>query len=582
MDALNDDKVLEVYFQKPVQCGGSEAGRNALGCWIDTDPGPVLIVFPSEDSAKENIDERIIPMFRDSPQLTRHLTGRPWDVKKGVINLRACSVYAGWSGSPQALASRPIRFLVLDECDKFARWRGVEADPISLAKDRTLTYRHRRKVFALSTPTVPTGPIAKGLEACGAVRDYCPKCPECQTHFVPDWARVSWKGQDAADEEQIRAVRRKLDNGETVAHYACPHCEAALAQPAFWEAVKAGEWISRGFEPGDHPRSDSVGFALSGLCSPWIGVQKCARSSPGPGSRAWGRFRTSTGVPFWSADTAGDPNLQVTQQRVWELANSGGPQGSVPEWATCVVAGVDTGKRDHPYVVRAFGPGFRSQLLEQGLLKSGDQVLGLLERTWHGPGGHAFPIRRMLIDSGGGAGLSTMTRTEEVYRLAQKDPARIYACKGHGGTGNLAQPIQTRAVHYRPPGDKYGQTLEVRLSTLDVGYWKDLTASYITQGIWCPYPGVGKDYVAQVASERKILVETKIKSDQTAVEVWRWVVKAAGLPNHAWDCEVLATVAAHMVGADQITLEPDIPEPADDYEGGWGNPSRYTRTGTWN
>ena len=57
------------------------------------------------------------------------------------------------SNSPSSLASKAIRFLFLDEVDKYPGASKKEADPISLARERTKTF-HNKKIFLTSTPTL--------------------------------------------------------------------------------------------------------------------------------------------------------------------------------------------------------------------------------------------------------------------------------------------------------------------------------------------------------------------------------------------------------------------------------------------
>lgn len=597
MDALGDSEHREVYFMKPVQCGGSELGRNWLAWCVDIDPGPTMIVFPSQDACRETIEERIVPMLRDCPRLERLTTGNDHDIRKGVIHLLSCSIYTGWSGSPQALASRPIRYLLLDEIDKMAKWRGVEADPLSLAKDRTLTFRHRRKVFGLSTPTIPEGAIAKAVEACGDVRDYCIRCVACSKLQAPKWERVKWEGQEASDAAELKETRRRLEAGEVEAVYACEHCENEMPQSTFWLAVKAGAWVSEGYAAGEHPASESVGFRLSGLCSPWIGVQKCAAEFVSARLEGMGAlqnfFNAFLGLPFFDASTQGDAAKAITQQMIWELASDGGERLDVPAWANGIVCGMDTGKADHPYVIRAFGDGFRSQLLEIGAARTPKAIYRLLELDLRGMRDgkeRSYRVARICLDSGGGRGSGSSSRTEEVYRIAQREPERIWAIKGYDGQSRMPTPIHTREVNYRKSGEVHGPTLDVRLSTLDVGYWKDVLAGYIHRGIWHPFRGVPRDYVAQVSAERKKHIKTVSKPDGTSQEVWRWEPKAAGLANHYWDCEVYAVAAAHMLGLDELgawveeTRQADEALELDDYldeEAGssWAGPDNFTRGG---
>lgn len=588
-DALNDDEHELICLQKPVQSSGSEAARNGVATWVDTDPGPTLIVFPDEKSTKEAIDKGITPMFTDTPKLKEHMTGKSWDMKKGEITLRSCVIYAGWAGSAQALASRSIRYVILDEVNKFPSYTGSkEADAVSLAKERVTTWGHRAKVYAVSTPTVPTGPITKAVEACGDVRDFCVPCPHCGAFLNPDWQRVTWEGKDDNEPEDLRRTLRKLEVSELVPSYECQECDKAISAPVWAEQALKGQWVSVGYPPGEHPRSKSVGFRLSGLVSPWLGLQKAAikfTAARMEGIGAIHSFYNSTlGLPMWGTDSDEDPSLRIDPERLWELSSEGTGKGILPEWARAVVCGVDTGKRDHPYTVVAFGQDFSAQVLEWGVLDTGAEVLMLLDREWTDKNGRSLKIARMFIDCGGGASDRTATRTEEVFRLANADPVRIYACKGHGGAARLSMPNVTKAHTYRAPGDRHGRGLDTRLSMLDVGYYKDLLAGYIVSGMWYPYVGIERDYVMQMSSEAKVFVEAKILPDGTRRELWRWEPRVAGAPNHILDCSVYAVAAAHMLGVNEMREEPRyVADPVDYGEqgGGWAPPTRYTRGGSW-
>ena len=68
-----------VVLLKSVQAGGSTAIRALIGFWADTDPGHVLVVFPSEAAATEDVRDRLLPLLRRSPALRRHLTASARD-----------------------------------------------------------------------------------------------------------------------------------------------------------------------------------------------------------------------------------------------------------------------------------------------------------------------------------------------------------------------------------------------------------------------------------------------------------------------------------------------------------------------
>jgi len=543
---------------KPVQCGGSETGRNWIFRNIDVAPGPTMIVFPTEQSCRENVDERIIPGLKDSPQLRTHITEKAHDLKKGTIHLRSCSIYMGWAGSPQALASRPIRYLLLDEVDKYTAWNGKEADPVNLARARLTTYKHNSKLFVLSTPTTPEGVIARGVKNCPDVREFCIRCPECQELQAPDFARLEWEGRDESEPDDIKEVGRRLGVGEIEPEYVCDRCEARIGPLAWRQAVRAGEWVSVGFPPGEHPLSREVGFRLSGLCA-IPGIEGVARewmkARIGDMGALQYFYTNILGVPFWG-DAGGDPNLKVDARQIYDLATEGCRRYQVPDWATSVVMGADTAKVGHQYTIYAVGSGYQMQLLDYGEC-SGDEILKALDKEWTTPGGKRFKIRRVCVDLGG-SNTATSTRTEDVYRLAQREPAHIWPVKGWGGNTAPSQTINTTIHSYTPPGGKRSP-FDVKSSVVDVGYFKDLLAQSINQATWHPFQGIGRDFVSQMASEEKRLVETKIKPDKSRVEVWRWLPRSVGVANHYWDCTVYALVAAHMLGAGDVEPEPVTP-----------------------
>ena len=48
------------------------------------------------------------------------------------------------SNSPSSLASKAIKYLMLDEVDKYPANTRKEADPIALARERTKTFANRK------------------------------------------------------------------------------------------------------------------------------------------------------------------------------------------------------------------------------------------------------------------------------------------------------------------------------------------------------------------------------------------------------------------------------------------------------
>lgn len=69
MDAFSDDTTEQIVFIKPTQVGGTSAMENALGSVIDQDPGPTMVVYPSDQLAKRTVESKLEPMFKSCSAL---------------------------------------------------------------------------------------------------------------------------------------------------------------------------------------------------------------------------------------------------------------------------------------------------------------------------------------------------------------------------------------------------------------------------------------------------------------------------------------------------------------------------------
>ena len=120
---------------------------------MDQDPASTLVVYPSDTLAEDISKNRIQPMLR----ATRPLAEKFREEDSKLLALQFENMYIPLTGANSAasLSSKPIRFVLLDEVDKYPprSGGGKEADPISLARERTNTFAYNKKIFITSTPT---------------------------------------------------------------------------------------------------------------------------------------------------------------------------------------------------------------------------------------------------------------------------------------------------------------------------------------------------------------------------------------------------------------------------------------------
>lgn len=522
MDAVTEPGVEMITVCSGTQVGKSELLRNLLAYWIDVDPGPCLIVMPDEKSAKETIEERIKPMLYASPRLRRHVSERSWDTKQSSIKLDTMSIYVGWAGSPQSLASRPCRYVLFDEVDKYPAFSGSEADPISLGIERTTTYGHRRRVLMVSTPTTREGAVWKSMEAAGDLRHYEVPCPHCGKAQRLTWPQVRWPKADEGDKFKIADA---IESGR-LAWYECVECKEQIHDQHKPKMLDAGVWRGSG-RPTKH-----IAFHLSGIYSPWRSFSQIAAEfirCKGDPARTM-NFRNS-----WLAEPFEEVATKVRPSAVREKAQAKGcpKPRHVPAWAAVLLATADTQKDHFYWTIRAWGAGLRSQLIHMGIAYTFDELAReTLLTPIPGDRGMVTPTA-LLIDSGG-------NRTDEVYEFAAKDPERIIPTKGS------AMPLKAPWHTF-----KVG-TVGILARMVDPGFYKDTLSRLINDPDpqrWMPHDAVLEDYCLQMASEHKIF---DAKSGRL---MWTTVTTSAA--NHWWDCEVLQCAGADMAGVAALADSPE-------------------------
>jgi len=499
MDAVADPDIQEVVFVKPTQVGGSELLRNLLGYWIDNDPSPGMFVLPNEEATEQIIRERIRPMLCNTPQLQQHLSTSARDNTLSYIRTLSMPIYFGWAGSPQSLAMRPCRWVCFDECDKYPAFSGREADPISLASERTATYKHRRKLLKISTPTVRNAPIWKAWEACGDRRYFVIPCPKCGTFQRLVWPNVKWPKLDISD-----TVRRanEIEKNE-LAYYQCENCGDQWDDKAKRRAIGGGRWESIG-EP-----SPSVGFHLNSLYSPWRSLSKMAAEfikADGDVALTLNFRNSRLAEPFEEVTATSRPSMFREKALQSESANQR------PEWAVTVLCHADVQKDHLWFVIRAWGFGFRSHLIRYGQVRNFDE---LYEEAFGKP--HVF----IGTDRVGVCELLSVDgkyRTTEVFEFARRDASRILITQGNPHSNG---PMVTQRLE--------GGVRVLKLNTL---HTKDRLNQILLDGDpkrWLPHADIGEEYSAQMASEHRTW------DAKRRIHVWE--PKYHGIANHLWDCE---------------------------------------------
>lgn len=544
MDASFMPGVRTIVMMKSPQTGGTEAVHNCVGYSIDRQPGPVLYVYPDEVTARENARDRILPMLQDSPRLRELMSPDPDDTSSLRIALAHTAIYMAWSGSPSRLGNKPIRYLVLDELDKYQD-ASKEASSESLAEKRCTTWGSRARIWKISTPTTEDGPIARAYAGAQARYGYAVKCPQCGRRHVMAESGLRWP----------EGVRPLEVYSQRLGRYECPHCRARWTDADRDEAVRRGGWIvpATGEDMEVHVRQTRpavVAFHVPALISPFVSLSElCQRKAEVEGSsdlQQWKDWRNNyLGLAWTELHEERDPEAlaRLCDDR---------PRGTVPGGGrvSCLLAGVDTQKGYFRYVIRAYGFGQaeESWLVQCGALDSFRALeQTLLEAEYRDADGKAYHVAGVMMDAMG-------SRTAEVYAWAARHRGRVFPWQGRQ---SMTAPYSMTALEYFPSakGDKVKIPGGLTLFRCDTTFFKSGLAAKLA---------VAPEDAGAFHLHRDADGELAQYFAEMTAEVWDdarqcWI-NPKGRANHYWDCEVMASALAYIKGVRNSRKEPPKPE----------------------
>lgn len=510
-DAFTDQEIEQLWFVKPTQVGGTRAIFNMIAYIIAQDPDDTMVVYPTLELALYNSKNRIQPMILNSPvlrvlYLERESTDLELHFSNGMI-----LVLAG-ANSAASLASRPIRYLFLDEVDKYPACAGVEADPIKLATERTKTFPHNRKIVGTSTPTFRTGNVWKYMEAADQVRRYFAPCPHCGHLQEFCFAQLHWP-KDA----------NATDAGES-SWYQCVSCKGRITDPLKPTMVRDGHWqVVEQRNPG----SRMTAFHLNTFPSPWVRFGDIAReflaSKESPEDLQ--NFINSWLAEPWE-NTVAKTSSDLVMERTTEY-----PEGVIPDQAQLLTGGVDYQPIQGLWywTIRAWGPLLTSWNVAHGVAHSWAAIEQVMNTPWRKRSGEEMLVNLCAIDSG--------DETEAVYDFCASNMEWAIPVKG---SSVALQTPYTQAVIDKTNSRAYG----MRRVNVNTQYYKDMIAGRLNRpngsGAWMVHADCDREYAQQVTAEQKV----KVRKNGREVDVWQ--PKTTHAANHYLDAEVYAACAADL------------------------------------
>ena len=203
LDVLGPESPYQqVVLMMASQSFKTETLLNFLGYIIDVDPGPVLLVEPREVDAKAVSKDRVSPMIRDTPELRAKVgsgkSGKRPGTRRSTSSSPRAHLALRRELHPAGWRCAPIRYLMLDEVDRYPITSGREGDPCMLAIRRTDEYAWNKKIILCSSPTIEgESRISFAYEDSDQRRPEvpCPHCGEYQELEVPPAQVGTWRAR---------------------------------------------------------------------------------------------------------------------------------------------------------------------------------------------------------------------------------------------------------------------------------------------------------------------------------------------------------------------------------------------------
>ena len=208
MNAFTDPRVRHITMVAASQVGKSEFLNNVIGYIVDEDPGSILFVHPTTIDAKEYSKLRIAPMIRDCPTLRKKVSDpKSRDSNNTILQKTYPGGILTMCGSTEAhaLASKPIRYVLGDERDRWALSAGNEGDPWDLAMARQTTF-YNAKACEVSTPTIKNASAIEAAYATGTMERWRSRCPHCGEYHEIRWADIRFEYDEIRSQMSTTSV----------------------------------------------------------------------------------------------------------------------------------------------------------------------------------------------------------------------------------------------------------------------------------------------------------------------------------------------------------------------------------------
>lgn len=407
-------------YDRVIYCGPVQTGKSLIAecaCWwvIDNYRMHSMYCYAKKDTVEDVFKDRIKPTIEEVPRLRRLWNGDPDNLTQSKIKLRSCIMRVASAAVRSDLATFSAGLIYASEVCKY---RELDYDVIKLLRGRQEAYgmTGRKKEILESSPVEEGDILHKEMFKTGVLNlePYMP-CPTCGTYQVLLLSQI----------KEIPNEKKEIDHNpdrirqDDAAIYECVYCgqpiqekdRIDIGERVVWAAKN--EKISKEGKVIDRKKHLAVSFQWNRLVDYSFKFSECL-------------------ARFFEASRAGDPiklrsfinedlgqfsSLQAEQRSsswmMTRIQKYTTHDDTIPDGVLVVLCGIDTQDNGFYFVLRGFGAGKESWLLDCDWIpcdmqkdQNPDEVLKIVrerisKRELYTKDGRRLFISMGMIDRGG-------------------------------------------------------------------------------------------------------------------------------------------------------------------------------------
>jgi Bacteriophage tail assembly protein len=359
-------------YDTVILCGCVQFGKSLIAevilWWLQaTRPINSLCIYAKKETVEDVFQDRFRPSLYEVPALRSLWSGNPDDLTIKKFSLNNSIVRVGSARVRDDIASHPSGHIYLSE---LAKYRDCDFDVVKIARGRQEAYNRTGNKSAVfeSSPLEVGDPLHREMYRPGVLNlEWFWPCPKCGHYQIYDLKQIKELPNEAKEfDHNPQRIRN-----DTAARYECVNCgndvpesaRAATNERGVWKTIDevlsaTGELVTK------RKQTQTVSFRWNRLIDFSFKWSECLarffEASRSGNPILLKDFLNEDMAEFWSLRAEERP----TSWLIAKCARYTMKDESLPSGVLAIFVGIDTQDKGYYFVMRGYGSGKESWLLD--------------------------------------------------------------------------------------------------------------------------------------------------------------------------------------------------------------------------